>query len=753
MSPRPPRPPEPSPPAPPPDGPPVPPAPEGVPAPATPSAPDGVGIPAGTLRRTRVFLEMVKFSHTIFALPFALAGLLMARRGLPDLHTAGWVLAAMVGARTAAMAFNRLADHRYDALNPRTAGRALPAGILSRRTVLLGFLLAAGVFGVSAWALNPLCFLLAAPTLVVLLGYSAAKRFTSLSHFILGLALGLAPVGAYLGVTGEFDGGFLAPALLGGAVLTWVAGFDIIYASQDVEPDRLAGLHSLPLRLGVGPALRVSRWLHAVTVVLLLLFGVEAGLGAFFLGVVAIVAVLLVVEHRLVAPDDLRRVNVAFFHVNAAISLLVLAGVVADLLVPGAIARWRDWVATPDKGPDSLVIIGVMLLAGHLLGEAAHLVRVPRITGYLAAGVLLGHSGLGLLMDPEIAGRLPEFLEPGETMARIALGLIVFTVGLQVDLWDLVKNPRPALLGVAESALCGVLVTAGLVWVAGWELRLAAALGAIAMSSSPAVVILVRRELGADGPMVRRVLATVGLNNLLSFVAFTFAFPPMAAAVGMYEEQAWGVAMYRLVGSLGVGVLLGAALGWLEAALARDLGIFLLRGGTVLLGIGVSENLALSPLLLLLVTGMSAEAFARWKKRELDVNFGRVEVAFFIVLFVVSGTHIDFHLLLEVGVAGVVVVLGRVVGKVAGVYLAGGVAGVPELKQRGAISLCLVPMAGMALGLTQILRDSFPGDERVGAAAALVLAAVAVFETVGPPLTRLGLILTGEVPEGADVSH
>lgn len=700
-----------------------------------------------------IFLEMVKFSHTIFALPFALAGLLMARRGLPPWETLAWVLAAMVGARTAAVAFNRLADHHFDARNPRTANRALPAGTLSRRTVSVGFALSTILFAVACWQLNPLCLRLAPVALAVLCGYSLAKRFTSLSHLILGTALGISPLGAYLAVTGSFDEGWTAPALLGGAVLFWVAGFDIIYACQDEEVDRELGLHSLPARAGTERSLLAAAWLHGMTVVLLVLFGVQAGLGAFYYGAIAIAAVLLVVEHRLVRPGDFTRVNVAFFNVNAAISLLVLGGVVADLMLPGAFAQWRQWSSPGEHPPDVLVIIGVMLTAGHLLGEIAHRLRIPKITGYLFAGVLLGHSGLGLLIDPDNAGILPLYLAPGELMAQIALGLIVFTVGLQVDLWELVQDPKPALLAVGESLLCGIVVAAGLVWIGGYEPRMSMALGAIAMSSSPAVVILVRRELGADGPMVRRILSTVGLNNLISFVAFTLLFPPLAESLGMYGAQAWASSLYRLLASAGVGVLMGAALGWGEATLAKDLGIFLLRVGVVLFGIGVSENLGLSPLLLLLVTGISGECFAKWQKRDLPVDFGRIEVAFFIILFVVSGTHIHFGDLPAVGLAGLILVLGRVAGKAAGVFLLGGAAGLPTKKSRVAVTLCLVPMAGMALGLMAVLRTSLPADPRAAQAISLILAAVAVFETVGPPLTRLGLIMTGEVPADAHVDH
>lgn len=288
------------------------------------------------------FLEMVKFPHTVFALPFAAAGMLLPERGLPRWEVVAWVLAAMVGARTAAMGFNRLADVRFDAGNRRTADRALPAGTLSRGFTAFAVILAAGLFLFAAHRLNPLCFRLAFPTLVVLLGYSLTKRFTSLCHFALGTALGIAPMGGYLAVTGAFDAGFPAALVLGVAVLLWVAGFDILYACQDVEADRAQGLHSLPASLGVAGALRGARFLHAGTVAALAAFAVAAGLGGFFLLALLAVTGFLVAEHRLVSPGDLGKVNVAFFHLNATIALLVLAGVVADLLLPGALGiRFR----------------------------------------------------------------------------------------------------------------------------------------------------------------------------------------------------------------------------------------------------------------------------------------------------------------------------------------------------------------------------------------------------------------------------
>jgi 4-hydroxybenzoate polyprenyltransferase len=277
---------------------------------------------------------MVKFSHTIFALPFAVVGLLLPLRGLPPWVTTVWVLAAMVGARTAAMAFNRLVDARFDALNPRTASRAIPAGTLSRRVVAVGFAAAVALFLLACASLNPLCLALSPVTLVLLCGYSMAKRFTSLSHLVLGAALGLSPLGAYLAVTGSFDAGWTAPALLGLAVLFWVAGFDVIYACQDEAVDRSLGLHSLPARVGAARALRIAAGFHVLTVILLILFGLRAELGWAYGAAVALATVLLIYEHRLVSPGNLERVNTAFFHLNAIISLLVLGGVLMGLRSP-----------------------------------------------------------------------------------------------------------------------------------------------------------------------------------------------------------------------------------------------------------------------------------------------------------------------------------------------------------------------------------------------------------------------------------
>lgn len=290
------------------------------------------------LAAVRHLLELIRFSHTVFALPFALLSAALAwkdeRFRWADL--AG-VLLCMVFARSAAMAFNRLADRRLDAQNPRTAGRHLPAGTLSVATVVAFTVVTAAGFLASTLLFlfrdppNPWPLYLAVPVLLFVLGYSLAKRFTSLAHFWLGAALMLAPVAAWIAVKGTID---LPPLLLGGAVLFWVGGFDVLYACQDEAFDRAAGLHSVPARIGVRASLRLAAACHAVTFALLVGLGFASPhLGAVYFAGLAGIGALLVYEHRLVRPDDLTRVNRAFFHVNGVISLGLLALVLVQLAV------------------------------------------------------------------------------------------------------------------------------------------------------------------------------------------------------------------------------------------------------------------------------------------------------------------------------------------------------------------------------------------------------------------------------------
>jgi len=268
--------------------------------------------------RALVFGRMIKFSHSVFALPFALASAAVAANGRVPWRELPWIVVAMIGARSAAMGFNRLADQAIDARNPRTAGRELPRGVLSRREVWLFVSLSALALVGAAAMLNPLCLLLSPVALLVVFGYSYTKRFTSLSHLVLGLALSIAPVGAWLAVRGRFD---VAPIFLALAVLCWVAGFDTIYSCQDIDFDRREGLRSLPALLGTRRALIVSRVLHVAAVILLAALYTRAPLHPIYLAGVAAVALLLVYEHSLVSADDLSRVDAAFFTVNGWISV------------------------------------------------------------------------------------------------------------------------------------------------------------------------------------------------------------------------------------------------------------------------------------------------------------------------------------------------------------------------------------------------------------------------------------------------
>ncbi|MBX9787702.1 MAG: putative 4-hydroxybenzoate polyprenyltransferase [Pirellulales bacterium] len=292
------------------------------------------------LRTLTHLLEMIRFSHTLFALPFALLSAVMAwYANAHDVPPVAWrwqqllgILLAMVFARSAAMAFNRLADRRIDALNPRTAARHLPAGILSVRSVTIFAVLCGAGFIASTLLFFPnrLPLVLSAPVLLFLLGYSFTKRFTALAHFWLGAALMLAPIAAWIAIRGQLA---LAPVVLGTAVLLWVAGFDIIYACQDAAFDCEHRLHSVPARLGINNALRVAALCHlGMFVMLLLLPLVYPPLGVFYGCGVAVVAVLLAYEHWLVRPDDLDRVNLAFFHVNWVISVGLFVVGAADLL-------------------------------------------------------------------------------------------------------------------------------------------------------------------------------------------------------------------------------------------------------------------------------------------------------------------------------------------------------------------------------------------------------------------------------------
>lgn len=277
------------------------------------------------------YASFVKIAHTVFALPFALVGVVLASAERPVTATAlVWVVVAFASARFAAMAFNRIVDRDVDARNPRTASREIPAGRIGVREARASVVIASVVFFIAAWRLNPLCLALAPVALAWVLGYSYTKRFTRWAHLVLGLGLGIAPVGGYLAITGRWsEPWWLLPALAV-AVTTWVGGFDILYALQDVSFDRSEGLHSLPAALGERGAIALSRALHATTIVALALAGAAVGAGVWWYGGVAVAAALLVYEHALVAPDDLTRLDAAFFRMNGLISIAFLAFVLAD---------------------------------------------------------------------------------------------------------------------------------------------------------------------------------------------------------------------------------------------------------------------------------------------------------------------------------------------------------------------------------------------------------------------------------------
>ena len=284
------------------------------------------------LSRTRAFLDLIKFEHTVFALPFAYLGMVLAAGGWPGWGKFFWITVAMAAARTAGMSLNRLIDRHIDARNPRTAGRPLQSGQISVSTTAVGAVLALVALGLAAWMLNPVAFLLWPGALVFLVGYPYTKRFTWLSHFWLGFTDGLAPAGAWVAVTGSFWRPEDLPAWLLLAALTfWIGGFDLIYACQDVDFDRREGLHSFPGRFGIAAGLRLAQACHLLTVVLLAGVGAWFGLGwPFWLGLTAIAA-LFVWEHSLVRPDDLSRVNLAFFNINGYISLTVFTATVLAL--------------------------------------------------------------------------------------------------------------------------------------------------------------------------------------------------------------------------------------------------------------------------------------------------------------------------------------------------------------------------------------------------------------------------------------
>ena len=283
------------------------------------------------LRTLSTVLEMIKIEHTLFALPFAFLGMLLAAGGWPSWRTVFWIVVAMVGARSAAMAFNRLVDRRIDAANPRTALRALPAGLVTPGAVALFTAVCAALLVLAAWELNPLAFALSPVALGILFLYSYTKRFTWAAHLFLGLSLAGAPLGAWIAVRGDVRA---TPLLLAGVVLTWTAGFDILYALQDVDFDRRTGLFSIPARFGVVGALWISGGLHILTLALLALLPrtYPPGLGlGYWIGWAGCL-LLIAYQHWIVRPGDLSRLNAAFFTANGALSVWLFAATAMDIL-------------------------------------------------------------------------------------------------------------------------------------------------------------------------------------------------------------------------------------------------------------------------------------------------------------------------------------------------------------------------------------------------------------------------------------
>lgn len=281
------------------------------------------------LNKIKIILEMIKFEHTIFALPFAFTGALLAARGVPSWEKILWITIAMVGARSAAMGFNRWADRRFDAANPRTVTRALPLGLVTPSQVIAFTAVSSLVLIVAAYRLNTLSFFLSPIALAVVFFYSYTKRFTFLSHAFLGFAICLAPIGAWIAVTGHLE---LPSLVLGAAVLFWLLGFDVLYALQDMHFDRKAGLHSIPQRFGVRRSLWIARCSHVGTMAALIWLFFMLSLGGYYLAGVALALFLMVYEHTLVKEDDLSRLNIAFFNMNGYISVTIFMFTLLDVI-------------------------------------------------------------------------------------------------------------------------------------------------------------------------------------------------------------------------------------------------------------------------------------------------------------------------------------------------------------------------------------------------------------------------------------
>jgi 4-hydroxybenzoate polyprenyltransferase len=282
------------------------------------------------LRKLRIILEMIKIEHTLFAMPFLYSGAILAAQGLPDAWTLFWITLGLFSARTAAMCLNRLIDREIDAKNPRTADRALPQGLVSPREVWAIVAISLALLLLAAVMLNPLCVKLYPLAVAIIWGYPYMKRYTWLSHLVLGSALAIAPFGAWVAVRASID---LPALLLAAAVIFWVAGFDIIYATQDVEFDRREGLYSIPARFGIANALKISTLFHGATLLFLLLLYFFSPLGRIYLFGLVIMSALLAYEHAIVKPENLKRVGVAFFNINVLFSICLFTFITLDVFV------------------------------------------------------------------------------------------------------------------------------------------------------------------------------------------------------------------------------------------------------------------------------------------------------------------------------------------------------------------------------------------------------------------------------------
>ncbi len=387
-----------------------------------------------------------------------------------------------------------------------------------------------------------------------------------------------------------------------------------------------------------------------------------------------------------------------------------------------------------------LFVVGALILAGTLAGRLLGRIRFPTVTSYMLLGLLVGPSALGVLTEGVI-GELQIVLD-------IALGLIMFHVGGQLDFGRRGRERiRLALrLGGIECLLTWALVLAVLLAV-GAPLELALPAAAITCSSSPAVILLVVRQFGTKGPVTDGLLSASAANNAISFLLFVLALPYLHAQGGASHTAVFVHPLYLLSGSVLLGGLLGAGLGWLENRFPeRD--HFLLRIGVVLIAIGGARSLGLSPLATALAVGSGAVTLA--KQRRTVTEFGRAEQPFFVLLFVLAGANLHLGDLIEAGLFGLALVVARIVAKVAGGFLGGASAGYPP-KTAAWLGIGLTPMAGMAIGLTTLLTQLHP--DLGGRVASLVLGAVAVFEAIGPPLTELAMIRTGEIEAGKSAGH